>query len=128
MQNSLEIELPVYVICGACGEPVSKDLVMAECPCGHPICCDSPCQCEGVWNHLKWFANARYYALDERYFLVRKIGHFPIWCRKTILTFLRNLNTTTPAIGKQQKAPHPIKDKGQFCFSNSKDHPMRCTR
>jgi len=105
--------IDVYVICGACKEPISKNLVMAECPRGHPICCDSPCQCEGVWNHLKWFANARYYALDERYVLVRKISHFPIWCRKTILTFLRNLNTMDPAIGKQQKAPHPIKDKGQ---------------
>ena len=92
MQNSLETELPVYVICGACDKPISDDLVTVECSCRKPICCDNPCHCEGVLDHLKWFANARYYALFQRYTLIRKISHFPIWCRKTILTFLRNVN------------------------------------
>ena|ERR1035437_22620 len=90
LENNLE--LPVYVFCGACNESVSENLIMAYCPCGHPICCNSPCRCEGVWDHLKWFARDRYDALDEKYVLVRKISHFPIWCRKTILTFLRKLN------------------------------------
>ena len=96
MQNSLEIELPVYVICGACNESVSENLVTAECPCGHPICCDSPCQCEGIWDHLKWFAGARYFALCKRYSLVQKINHFPIWCRRAVLVFLRNVNRMDP--------------------------------
>ena len=103
MQNSLDTELFMdYVICGACDKPISKDLVMVECSCGKPICCYNPCHCEGVWDHLKWFANARYYALFQRYTLIRKISHFPIWCKNTILTFLRNLNTTDPRLAELQ--------------------------
>ena len=91
MQNSLEIELPVYVICGACNNAVCQNEIYDNCDkCGAPLHC-GVCECESISEHLKQIVRDRYYALDERYVLVRKISHFPIWCRKTILTFLRNL-------------------------------------
>lgn len=92
MQNSLETELPVYVICGACDNAVCRNEIYDNCDkCGAPLHCGT-CRCEPIREHLKQFARDHYYALSQRYALVRKINHFPIWCRRTILNFLRKMN------------------------------------